>query len=267
MSRLADSWDVFRCRGGVRVGLGIGVPGENLERRERGPTAAAPGSLGKSSARLPSLPRTHGSGLFRRGETQVLGVTTLGAVSDSQKLDTLSPQEKKRFMLHYNFPPFSTGETGRIGFTGRREIGHGALAERALMPVLPDEEEFPYAIRIVAEVLGSNGSTSMGSACAATLALMDAGVPIKRPVAGISIGLVTGDDGEFATLTDIQGMEDHFGDMDFKVAGTYRGDNGHPARHQGPEHQPRGDRDDPEAGPPGANGDTRPHRRDHSRAA
>ncbi len=169
------------------------------------------------------LPRTHGSGLFRRGETQVLGVTTLGSVSDSQKLDTLSPQEYKRFMFHYNFPPFSTGETGRIGFTGRREIGHGALAERALMPVLPDEEEFPYAIRIVAEVLGSNGSTSMGSACAATLALMDAGVPIKRPVAGISIGLVTGDDGEFATLTDIQGMEDHFGDMDFKVAGTSEG--------------------------------------------
>jgi polyribonucleotide nucleotidyltransferase len=169
------------------------------------------------------LPRTHGSGLFRRGETQVLGVTTLGALSDSQKLDTLSPQDKKRFMLHYNFPPFSTGETGRIGFTGRREIGHGALAERALMPVLPDEEEFPYAIRIVAEVLGSNGSTSMGSACAATLALMDAGVPIKRPVAGISIGLVTGGDGEFATLTDIQGMEDHFGDMDFKVAGTTEG--------------------------------------------
>ena len=153
----------------------------------------------------------------------MLGVTTLGSVSESQKLDTLSPQAYKRFMLHYNFPPFSTGETGRIGFTGRREIGHGALAERALLPVLPDEEEFPYAIRIVAEVLGSNGSTSMASACAATLALMDAGVPIKRPVAGISIGLVTGDDGEYATLTDIQGMEDHFGDMDFKVAGTSEG--------------------------------------------
>ena len=169
------------------------------------------------------LPRTHGSGLFRRGETQVLGITTLGSTSEAQKLDTLSPQESKRFMLHYNFPPFSTGETGRIGFTGRREIGHGALAERALLAVLPDEEEFPYAIRVVAEVLGSNGSTSMGSACAATLSLMDAGVPIKRPVAGISIGLVTGDDGEFATLTDIQGMEDHFGDMDFKVAGTSEG--------------------------------------------
>ena len=169
------------------------------------------------------LPRTHGSGLFTRGETQVLGVTTLGSVGDSQKLDTLSPQEYKRFMLHYNFPPFSTGETGRIGFTGRREIGHGALAERSLLSVLPDEEEFPYAIRVVAEVLGSNGSTSMGSACAATLALMDAGVPIKRPVAGISIGLVTGQNGEFAILTDIQGMEDHFGDMDFKVAGTADG--------------------------------------------
>jgi polyribonucleotide nucleotidyltransferase len=169
------------------------------------------------------LPRTHGTGLFQRGETQVLGVATLGSSGDVQRLDNLSPNETKRFMLHYNFPPFSTGETGRVGSPGRREIGHGALAERALLPVMPSEEDFPYVIRLVADVLSSNGSTSQASVCACTLALMDAGVPIKRPVAGISIGLVTGDDGRFAVLTDIQGMEDHFGDMDFKVAGTSEG--------------------------------------------
>ena len=169
------------------------------------------------------LPRAHGSGLFTRGETQVLGVATLGSIGDVQRLDTLSPQDTKRFMLHYNFPPYSTGETGRVGSPGRREVGHGALAERALLAVLPDEDEFPYTLRIVAEALSSNGSTSMASTCAATLALMDAGVPIKKPVAGISIGLVTNENGQFATLTDIQGMEDHFGDMDFKVAGTADG--------------------------------------------
>ena len=169
------------------------------------------------------LPRTHGSALFSRGETQVLGIATLGSVGDAQRLDTLSPQESARIMLHYNFPPFSTGETKRVGSPKRRDIGHGALAERALTPVLPSEEEFPYAIRLVAEVLSSNGSTSMGSACACSLALMDAGVPIKSPVAGISIGLITGENGNFATMTDIQGMEDHFGDMDFKVAGTAEG--------------------------------------------
>ena len=169
------------------------------------------------------LPRTHGSGLFSRGETQVLGIATLGSVGDAQKLDNLSPQESKRFMLHYNFPPFSTGETRFIGSPRRRDIGHGALAERALLPVMPSEEEFPYTIRLVAEVLSSNGSTSMGSVCACTLALMDAGVPIKTPVAGISVGLITGEGNRFATLTDIQGMEDHFGDMDFKVAGTADG--------------------------------------------
>ena len=169
------------------------------------------------------LPRTHGSALFSRGETQVLGIATLGSVGDAQRLDTLSPQESARIMLHYNFPPFSTGETKRVGSPKRRDIGHGALAERALTPVLPSEEEFPYAIRLVAEVLSSNGSTSMGSACACSLALMDAGVPIKSPVAGISIGLITGQNGNFATMTDIQGMEDHFGDMDFKVAGTAEG--------------------------------------------
>ena len=169
------------------------------------------------------LPRTHGSGLFTRGQTQILGITTLGSVGDAQRLDNLSPQESKRFLLHYNFPPYSTGEAKRLMSAGRREVGHGALAERAIAAVLPDEEEFPYTIRVVAEALSSNGSTSMGSVCAATLALMDAGVPIQSPVAGISIGLVTGENGKFATLTDIQGMEDHFGDMDFKVAGTADG--------------------------------------------
>ena len=169
------------------------------------------------------LPRTHGTGLFTRGETQVLGICTLGSVGDVQKLDNLTPEETKRFMLHYNFPPFSTGEARPIRSTGRREIGHGALAERALFSVIPSEEEFPYTIRVVGECLSSNGSTSMGTVCAGTLALMDAGVPIKAPVAGISIGLVTGDGGRYVTLTDIQGKEDHLGDMDFKVAGTTEG--------------------------------------------
>ena len=167
-------------------------------------------------------PRAHGTGLFQRGETQVLAFTTLGSVGDKQKIDNLTPVELRRFMLHYNFPPFSTGETGRM-FTGRREIGHGALAERAVAAMLPSEEEFPYTLRVVAECLSSNGSTSMASTCAATLALMDAGVPLKKPVAGISVGLITDGSGRFVTLTDIQGMEDHFGDMDFKVAGTADG--------------------------------------------
>jgi polyribonucleotide nucleotidyltransferase len=175
------------------------------------------------SCEVSVLPRTHGSGLFTRGETQVLGVTTLGSVADAQKIDTLSPEESKRFLLHYNFPPYSTGEVKRVSSPGRREIGHGALAERALEYVIPDEEEFPYTIRVVAEVLSSNGSTSMGSVCAGTLSLLDAGVPIKSPVAGISIGLITGENGRYATLTDIQGLEDHMGDMDFKVAGSQKG--------------------------------------------
>ena len=169
------------------------------------------------------LPRAHGSGLFNRGETQILGVATLGSVGDAQRLDTLTPEETKRFMLHYNFPPYSVGEVRRIGSPGRREVGHGALAERAIAPVLPSQDEFPYTLRIVCEALGSNGSTSMASVCAGTLALMDAGVPIKAPVAGISVGLIDGEDGEYATITDIQGMEDHVGDMDFKVAGTREG--------------------------------------------
>ncbi len=169
------------------------------------------------------LPRTHGSGLFNRGETQVMSITTLGAMSERQQLDGLGIEETKHYMHHYNFPPFSTGEVRRIGTVGRREIGHGALAERALLPVVPTEEEFPYTIRVVSEVLGSNGSTSMGSTCASTLSLMDAGVPIKKPVSGIAMGLVTDDNGRYAVLTDIAGLEDAYGDMDFKVAGTDEG--------------------------------------------
>jgi len=169
------------------------------------------------------LPRTHGSGLFARGETQVLTIATLGSTSREQLLDGLGLEETKRFMHHYNFPPFSTGEVKRIGATGRREIGHGALVERAIAPVLPSEAEFPYTLRLVSEVLSSYGSTSMASACASTLSLMDAGVPIKAPVAGIAMGLVMGEDGLFVVLTDIVGMEDAYGDMDFKVAGTERG--------------------------------------------
>ncbi|MEW6725375.1 MAG: polyribonucleotide nucleotidyltransferase [Bacillota bacterium] len=168
------------------------------------------------------LPRTHGSGLFQRGQTQVLSVVTLGAISDEQILDNLEAEESKRFMHHYNFPSYSTGETRPIRSPGRREIGHGALAERAIEAVIPPEDKFPYTIRIVSEVLSSNGSTSMGSVCGSTLALLDAGVPVKAPVAGIAMGLIKeGDD--FTILTDIQGIEDHLGDMDFKVAGTRKG--------------------------------------------
>jgi polyribonucleotide nucleotidyltransferase len=169
------------------------------------------------------LPRTHGSGLFARGETQVLTITTLGSTKREQLLDGLGLEETKRFMHHYNFPPFSTGEVKRIGTTGRREIGHGALVERAIASVLPSEDDFPYTIRLVSEVLSSYGSTSMASACASTLSLMDAGVPVKAPVAGIAMGLVTGKDEDYVVLTDIVGMEDAYGDMDFKVAGTARG--------------------------------------------
>ena len=168
------------------------------------------------------LPRAHGSGLFTRGETQALTITTLGTPRDEQRLDTLGPKDFKRYIHHYNFPPFSTGETGRVGSPNRRSIGHGALAERALLPVLPSSEEFPYTLRLVTEVLSSNGSTSMASVCGSTLSLMDAGVPIKAPVAGVAMGLVQEGD-QFAVLTDIQGIEDALGDMDFKVAGTRQG--------------------------------------------
>ena len=174
------------------------------------------------SARIDILPRTHGSGLFTRGQTQVLSTTTLGALGEHQILDGLGIEEEKRFMHHYNFPSFSVGETGRYGAPGRREIGHGALGERALSQVIPSEEEFPYTIRVVSEVLESNGSSSQASICAGCLSLMAAGVPIKAPVAGIAMGLITKGD-KYTILTDIQGLEDHMGDMDFKVAGTRKG--------------------------------------------
>jgi len=175
------------------------------------------------TAEVEVVPRVHGSAIFERGETQILGITTLNMLKMEQQLDTLNPEDHKRYMHNYNFPPYSTGETGRVGSPKRREIGHGALAERALLPVLPAREEFPYAIRQVSEALGSNGSTSMGSVCASTLSLLNAGVPLKAPVAGIAMGLISDDvDGktEYVALTDILGAEDAFGDMDFKVAGT-----------------------------------------------
>jgi polyribonucleotide nucleotidyltransferase len=175
-----------------------------------------------TSAEVQVLPRVHGTGLFTRGETQVLSSLALADLGLAQRLDTIEPQTGKRYMHHYNFPPFSTGETGRLGSPRRREIGHGALAERALVPIIPSEEEFPYALRIISEVLESNGSSSMASVCGSTLALMDGGVPIKAPVAGVAMGLVKeGED--YVILSDIQGLEDHMGDMDFKVAGTADG--------------------------------------------
>jgi polyribonucleotide nucleotidyltransferase len=187
---------------------------EGIRLDGRGPT-----DIRQLSAEVGLIPRAHGSGLFQRGETQVLNVTTLGMLRMNQMIDTLDPEESKRYIHHYNFPPYSTGETGRVGSPKRREIGHGALAERALVPVVPDEDEFPYTLRLVSDVLESNGSTSMASVCASTLSLMDAGVPIHAPVGGIAMGLIA-DDGQFVTLTDILGAEDALGDMDFKVAGT-----------------------------------------------
>ena len=178
-----------------------------------------PKDLRELSAEVGVLPRAHGSGLFKRGETQVLNVLTLGMTREAQRIDTIDPTTEKRYMHHYNFPPFSTGETGFMRGPKRREIGHGALAERALIPVIPSAEDFPYTLRLVSEVLSSNGSTSMGSVCASTLSLMDAGVPITAPVGGIAMGLIA-EDGKYTTLTDILGAEDAFGDMDFKVAGT-----------------------------------------------
>jgi polyribonucleotide nucleotidyltransferase len=169
------------------------------------------------------LPRTHGSGLFTRGQTQVMSITTLGSMRKEQMLDGLGLEESKRFMHHYNFPGYSTGEVRRVGSTSRREIGHGALAERALAAVIPSEEEFPYAIRLVSEVLSSNGSTSMASVCAGSMSLMDAGIPVKKAVAGVAMGLITGDNDKFVVLTDLEGIEDFNGDMDFKIAGTKDG--------------------------------------------
>jgi polyribonucleotide nucleotidyltransferase len=186
------------------------------------PDGRKPEEIRPISAEVALLPRTHGSGLFTRGETQVLTIATLGSMGDQQKLDGLEPEETRRFIHHYNFPPFSVGETRPLRGPSRRDIGHGALAERGLSPMIPDEDKFPYTIRLVSEVLSSNGSTSMASTCGSTLALMDAGVPIKSPVAGIAMGLIKeGED--YRVLTDIAGMEDHYGDMDFKVAGTAEG--------------------------------------------
>lgn len=174
-------------------------------------------------AEIGILKRLHGSGLFIRGETQALAVTTLAAPGAEQLVETMEVSGKRRFMLHYNFPPYSTGETGRMGGVGRREIGHGNLAEKAVKAIIPSQDEFPYTIRVVSEILSSNGSTSMATVCAASLSLMDAGVPIKAPLAGISIGLIENKEGKYKLLTDIQGLEDHYGDMDFKVAGTING--------------------------------------------
>jgi len=186
------------------------------------PDGRGPEDIRPISCEVGISPRAHGTGLFNRGETQVLTISTLGTPREEQPLDGLYPEESKRFMHHYNFPPYSTGETRFLRGPGRREIGHGALAERALLPVVPPEAEFPYTIRLVSEVLSSNGSTSMASVCGSTLALMDTGVPIKAPVSGIAMGLVKDGD-EYRVLTDIQGLEDHLGDMDFKVAGTRKG--------------------------------------------
>jgi polyribonucleotide nucleotidyltransferase len=186
------------------------------------PDGRGPEDIRPISCEVGISPRAHGTGLFNRGETQVLTIATLGTPREEQPLDGLYPEESKRFMHHYNFPPYSTGETRFLRGPGRREIGHGALAERALLPVVPPEEEFPYTIRLVSEVLSSNGSTSMASVCGSTLAMMDTGVPIKAPVAGIAMGLVK-DGNKYRILTDIQGIEDHLGDMDFKVAGTRKG--------------------------------------------
>jgi polyribonucleotide nucleotidyltransferase len=187
------------------------------------PDGRSPTEIRPITCEVGILPRTHGSGLFTRGQTQVLTIATLGSMGEEQRLDTLSPEESKRYLHHYNFPPFSVGEVRRIGSPSRRDVGHGALAERAIEPVIPSEEDFPYTIRLVSEVLSSNGSTSMASVCGSTLSLMDAGVPIKAPVAGIAMGLVMGEDGNYKVLTDIAGIEDALGDMDFKVAGTAEG--------------------------------------------
>ncbi len=196
---------------------------ENILKKERRPDGRKLDEIRHIDCKVGILPRTHGTGLFTRGETQALTVTTLGSPGDQQIIDTMEVDMKKRYIHHYNFPPFSVGEVKPMRGPGRREIGHGALAEKALIPVLPEKEDFPYTILLVSEVLSSNGSSSMASTCGSTLSLMDAGVPIKRPVSGIAMGIIVGKDGKFKVLTDIQGLEDHYGDMDFKVAGTEKG--------------------------------------------
>jgi polyribonucleotide nucleotidyltransferase len=196
---------------------------ENILNKEQRPDGRKLDEIRHIECKVGVLPRTHGTGLFTRGETQALTVTTLGSPGDQQIIDTMEVDMKKRYIHHYNFPPFSVGETRPMRGPGRREIGHGALAEKALVPVLPEKEEFPYTILLVSEILSSNGSSSMASTCGSTLSLMDAGVPIKKPVSGIAMGIIVGKDGNFKVLTDIQGLEDHYGDMDFKVAGTDAG--------------------------------------------
>jgi polyribonucleotide nucleotidyltransferase len=202
----------------VKVAVRVNVLGQGKRISGRSLTEIRP-----LTCEVGLLPRTHGSGMFTRGQTQVLTITTLGSMRKEQILDGLGLEESKRFIHHYNFPGFSTGEVRRVGSPGRREIGHGALAERALVPVLPSDEDFPYTIRLVSEVLSSSGSTSMASVCAGSLSLMDAGVPVKKAVGGIAMGLITDDNGKFAVLTDIEGIEDFNGDMDFKIAGTKDG--------------------------------------------
>ena len=196
---------------------------KNILEKEKRPDGRKLDEVRGLSSEVGVLPRTHGSGLFQRGETQVLSALTLGSPSDELIIEGMVVSTKKHFMHQYNFPPFSVRETGRMGAPGRREIGHGALAERALLPVVPGKEKFPYTIRVVSEVLSSNGSSSMGSVCGSTLALMDAGVPITKPVAGIAMGLISNEKDDYKILTDVQGTEDHYGDMDFKVAGTKDG--------------------------------------------
>ena len=212
----ADILSAFETR--VRSEIRGGILDRGWRIGERGLTEVRP-----ISCETGLLPRTHGSALFTRGQTQVLTITTLGSIGKEQKLDGLGIEETKRFIHHYNFTPFSSGEVKRVGTPGRREIGHGALAERAILPVIPKEEDFPYTIRLVSEVLSSSGSTSMASVCASSLSLMDAGIPIKTAVAGVAMGLVAGDGSNYAVLTDIEGIEDAYGDMDFKVAGTAEG--------------------------------------------
>lgn len=196
---------------------------KNILEKELRPDSRKLDEIRHIECRTGILPRTHGTGLFTRGETQALTVTTLGSPGDQQIIDTMEVDMKKRYIHHYNFPPFSVGEVRPMRGPGRREVGHGALAEKSLVPVLPSKEEFPYTILLVSEILSSNGSSSMASTCGSTLSLMDAGVPIKRPVSGIAMGIIVGKNNQFKILTDIQGLEDHYGDMDFKVAGTEQG--------------------------------------------
>ncbi|MBI3040191.1 MAG: polyribonucleotide nucleotidyltransferase, partial [Chloroflexi bacterium] len=222
IERMGDSFPEKEILSAFDVRVGAEIRASLLDRRRR-ISGRSLTEVRPLSCEVGLLPRTHGSGLFTRGQTQVLTITTLGPTKKEQQLDGLGIEETKRFIHHYNFPGFSTGEVRRIGTPGRREIGHGALVERSLEPVLPKDEDFPYTIRLVSEVLSSSGSTSMASICASSLSLMDAGIPVKKAVAGIAMGLVTGDEGNYAILTDIEGIEDNYGDMDFKVAGTTEG--------------------------------------------